>query len=245
MVTMEYYDKTKVYLETRNEMTDSKKELLSLSGLNDFAPVQVWSACGTNMQMAYSTHGIFRFFGKFPPPIATYLINKYSKINDVILDPMCGSGTTGVESILNNRKCILNDVNDLSILLSKVKSTFIDIRRINTAFEEIKSKYRPLNESEYDFTSSYLKNYSHWFLDETVNSLRGLKYLIKQIKKTDLRNYFEVCLASIVRRVSRATTQQGRLFLDVETAEKDALPFFIKKLKIQEKQFQTYPRMLI
>ena len=70
---MAKYNNEKVYLEVRDaqSMTEEEKVLLDLSGLAEFAPVKIWSACGTNQQMAYSTHGAFRYFGKFPPPIAT------------------------------------------------------------------------------------------------------------------------------------------------------------------------------
>ena len=70
------YNKEKVYLETRaiSQITEHEKLLLELSGLAEFGPVEIWTACGSNQQMAYSTHGAFRYFGKFPPPVATYLI---------------------------------------------------------------------------------------------------------------------------------------------------------------------------
>ena len=227
------YNKDKVYLETRDisQITEHEKLLLELSGLAEFGPVEIWTACGSNQQMAYSTHGAFRYFGKFPPPVATYLIDKYTKEEDTVFDPMCGSGTTGVEALLNNRKCILNDVSPLSILLAKVKTTYIPRDILIAEAEWIYNNYRPLTVDEFAFEPAYLKNYTHWFLPETVDSLRGLKYLVDSIEDQDVRNFFTVCFAGTVRRVSRATTQQGRLFLDAETAEKDALPFFKKRVE--------------
>lgn len=227
------YNKEKVYLETRDisQITEHEKLLLELSGLAEFGPVEIWTACGSNQQMAYSTHGAFRYFGKFPPPVATYLIDKYTQEEDTVFDPMCGSGTTGVEALLNNRKCILNDVSPLSILLAKVKTTYIPQDILRAEAEVIYNNYRPLTVEEFAFEPAHLKNYTHWFLPETVDSLRGLKYLVDRIEDQDVRDFFTVCFAGTVRRVSRATTQQGRLFLDAETAEKDALPFFKKRVE--------------
>ena len=235
------YDSSKVFLEVRKQMSDNETLLLKTSRLGEFANAEVWTAYGTNMQLAYSTHGLFRYFGKFPPPIATYLIDNYAKEKSIIFDPMCGSGTSGVESVLHGKECILNDVNDLSRLLSKVKVTHIDIKKIDLEFNKIKNNYKPLSEKEYGFTPSFLKNYKHWFLDETVESLRGIKYLIEKIDDVDIKNYFTICLMSIIRRVSRATTQQGRLFLDVETAEKETLPFFIKKVEATKSAINELP----
>ena len=227
------YNKDRVHLEIRDisQITEHEKLLLELSGLAELGPVEIWTACGSNQQMAYSTHGAFRYFGKFPPPVATYLIDQYTKEEDTVYDPMCGSGTTGVEALLNNRKCILNDVSPLSILLAKVKTTYIPQDILRAEAESIYFHYRPLTIEEFAFEPSYLKNYIHWFLPETVDSLRGLKYLVDRIEDQDVRDFFTVCFAGTVRRVSRATTQQGRLFLDAETAEKDALPFFKKRVE--------------
>lgn len=241
---MQFYDKEKVFLEIRDEsnMLEQEKELLKHSELGDFAKVEVWSAVGTNHQLAYSAHGAFRYFGKFPPPIATYLINSYTKEGETVFDPMCGSGTTGVEALLNKRNAILNDVNPLSTLLAKVKTTKLSIEDISHYSELIYSEYKPLSFDDYHFEPSYLKNYTHWFLPETVDSLRGIKFLIDQINDDKIKNFFNVCFAATIRRVSRATTQQGRLFLDAETAEKDALPFFQKRVDIAAKGVTTLPK---
>lgn len=233
----------KVFLEVRDSrsMKDNEKILLNLSGLADFAPVEIWSACGTNQQMAYSTHGAFRYFGKFPPPIATHLITQYTNEEDTVFDPMCGSGTTGVEALLLNRKSVLNDISPLSTLLARVKTTHLDKDILTTYAEHIYSQYRPLSVEEYDFIPSYLKNYTHWFLPETIDSLRGIRYLIQNIKDEHIKEFFLICFAGTVRRVSKATTQQGRLFLDVETAETDALPFFKKRVEIAIKGVSELP----
>lgn len=212
-----------------NTLTDNEKLLLKNCKLSKFAPVEVWTAIGTNKQMAYSTHGIFRYFGKFPPPIATHLISTYTQKQDVVLDPMSGSGTTGVEAVLSGRRCVLNDISPLSILLARVKTRHLDQDVLLREFDKITSNYRPLSEKEYAFKPQALRDPGHWFLPETCDSLRGLKFLIEKIDDQAMREFFTVCFAGVVRRVSRATTQQGRLFLDVETAEKDALPFFIKR----------------
>jgi DNA modification methylase len=230
---MYYYDTSKVYLDVKSKshMSDNELILLNLSGLGDYANVEIWTACGTNNQMSYSTHGSFRYFGKFPPPIATYLISNYTSENDVVLDPMCGSGTTGVEALHLNRHCILNDVSPLSVLLAKVKTTFLPEDKLRGYIDFIVSNYKPLSMTDYPFEPNYLSNYNHWFLLETLDSLRGIKYLIEQIEEPLVKDFFNVCFAGTIRRVSRATTQQGRLFLDIQTAEKDAVPFFLKRVE--------------
>ena len=240
---MDYYYNDKVGIEVRSssEMTENEKALLGYSQLSSLASVEVWSAVGTNQQMAYSTHGAFRYFGKFPPPIATHLILSYTQKGDCVFDPMSGSGTTGVEALLQNRNSILNDISPLSSLLSRVKTTFISRGELEKVARNIYKEYKPLSFQEYPFEPSNLKNYEHWFLPETVDSLRGLKYIIELLPEGSIRDFFTLCFAGVVRRVSKATTQQGRLFLDVETAEKDALPFFKKRVDTAIAGVSTLP----
>ena len=216
-------------IRNENELYDNEKELLEKSNLHRYAPIETWTALGTNSQLAYSTHGIFRYFGKFPPVIATYLISQYTTEKDLIIDPMSGSGTTAVECDILKRECIVNDLNPMSYLLAKVKTTQIGKDILLNKLNELKENYKPLTTEEYNFIPLALRDPDHWFLTETSNSLRGIKYLIEQEHDEDLRNFLNIVFASIVRKVSKATTQQGRLFLDVETAEPDAWNTFEKK----------------
>ena len=226
----------------RKTLSQAEEELLRLSGLEIFSPVEVWTALGTNKQLAYSTHGLFRYFGKFPPPVATYLINVYTQPGDLVFDPMSGSGTTGVEALLNGRKCILNDISPLSVLLAHVKTTALDENVLTSTLSQIVRSYKPLTIKEYAFEPTGLRNHAHWFLPETEDSLRGIKKLVEEIEDENVKRFFRVCFLSIIRRVSRATTQQGRLFLDAETAEPDAMPFFKKKSVENIKAVASLPK---
>lgn len=236
-----YSDKIGIEIRNQNELLENERALAEKSELDHLAQVETWTALGTNQQLAYATHGIFRYFGKFPPPIATHLISRYTSPGDLVIDPMCGSGTTGVESAILGRKCILNDVNPLSILLARVKTTKLPEKMLAEKLEYITAHYRPLTRKEYDFIPVALKDPDHWFLPKTSDSLRGIRFLIEQEKDNDLRNFLNVIFAATIRRVSRATTQQGRLFLDVETALEDAMPVFTKRYAIGMKGLAEIP----
>ena len=220
-----------IEIRTENEMTEDELFLLKQAGLDQYGQIEAWTALGTNNQISYSTHGIFRYFGKFPSTVATHLIMQYTKENDMVMDPMAGSGTTVLEALLSNRNCRSYDVNPLSILLQKVKVTRIYAEVLECKLEQIEKEYVPLTVEQYDWRPVGIKNIDHWFLPTTQDSIRGLLCLINGIKDEDVRDFFLVCLAASIRTVSRATTQQGRLFLDVETAKEDCLDTFVKKAK--------------
>lgn len=218
-----------IEIRKQKELSVGERFLLKQAGIDKYAPLEAWTALGTNSQISYSTHGIFRYFGKFPSTIAAHLIREYTKENDNVMDPMGGSGTTALECLLSNRNCSSYDVNPLSILLAKVKTTKIKKDTLEKTLNLICKNYKPLKQSEYEWQPIGIRNVDHWFLPKTQNSIRGILYQINQISNKDVRDFFTICLAASIRPVSRATTQQGRLFLDVVTAKEDCLETFHKK----------------
>jgi len=82
-----------------------------------------WDFKGFNTQ--YLTHKFHPYPARFIPQIPLTFIKLFTKEGETVLDPMCGCGTTIVESFLNNRKSIGNDLNPLATLITKVKVTLI------------------------------------------------------------------------------------------------------------------------
>lgn len=71
----------------------------------------------------WATHkGDYR--GNCSPQVPRNLILKYTKENDIVLDPFCGSGTSLIECKLLNRKGIGIDVNVEALKLAKSRLNF-------------------------------------------------------------------------------------------------------------------------
>jgi len=169
---------------------------------------------------------MFRYFGKYPPPIGRQLITEHTSVGDLVLDPTCGSGTTGVEALLNSRRAMQFDVSPMSVQVSRVKVTYVPELMATETLNGLLSSIQPIAESVYPLKPVGLRNPEHWFLPETCDSLRGIHRAIHALAPGPIRQLFEVSFLGTIRRVSRATTQQGRLFLDAATAQEDALPTF-------------------
>jgi DNA modification methylase len=60
------------------------------------------------------THGLHKYPAKFFPELPRWLLKRYSREGDAILDPFCGSGTTNVEALLTRRHSIGIDVDPFS-----------------------------------------------------------------------------------------------------------------------------------
>ncbi len=219
-----------------HEIQEKYADLINRSRIKELSKdIEVWTSSASNKTLSYLSHGIFRYFGKFPPPIARHAIKEYTKENDLVIDPMCGSGTTALEALLLKRQASCFDINPLSVLISRVKTTKIDKEDYLQALNEVRDFYTNSKRIKKPVLTG-LRNPDHWFLPETIISLEKIRTGVKNLSySSEIKDALMVAFLGIVRRVSRATTQQGRLFLDVETAEKDAFPFFLKKaLEIAE-----------
>ncbi len=71
----------------------------------------------------WATHkGDYR--GNFAPQIARNVILNYSNEGELVLDPMCGSGTTLIEARLLNRNAIGYDINDNAVAIARERLAF-------------------------------------------------------------------------------------------------------------------------
>ena len=201
---------------------------LSVAQLDGLAPTEAWTVQGSNRANGYATHGLFRYFGKYPPPIGRVLIQDYSPPGGLVLDPTCGSGTTGVESLLAGRRCRLFDVSPTAIAVARAKTTPVSADAATAALEQVVAAYTPVSARHYPLEPVGLRNPQHWFLPETADSLRGLHRALDTLEASPVRQLLYAAFLGAIRRCSRATTQQGRLFLDAETARTDALETFIR-----------------
>jgi len=76
----------------------------------------------------YATHGLFPYRGKFHPQLIKALINIIGiKKGETILDPMCGSGTTNIESTLMGINSYAIDLSPFCQFMIKVKYNSLSI----------------------------------------------------------------------------------------------------------------------
>lgn len=70
----------------------------------------------------YATHGLFPYRGKFHPQLIKGLLNIIGvKKGDLVLDPMCGSGTANIEAALMGINSYAIDLSPFCQLMTEVK----------------------------------------------------------------------------------------------------------------------------
>jgi DNA methylase len=76
---------------------------------------EFWTA---GQRQASSLHEI-SYRACFKPQLPRYFISRFTQPGDAVYDPFSGRGTTALEAALMGRRCIANDVNPLSRLLTE------------------------------------------------------------------------------------------------------------------------------
>lgn len=224
------------YAEASGAQRDLLRSILvdaGLPGLEDSA--EMWTISQSTKELSYLSHGSFRFYGKFPPPIASELIERYSHPGDTIVDSMVGSGTTLLEAVLRERRAIGIDPNPFCCLLSKVKVTPLAAGLLRSAQDSLIEEYPGVvaDRSTWEPLIPKMRGMDHWFFEPTQRELAAIRRCIEIVADScgiDVANLFRVAFASIVRPVSRAGSATGRQFLDKTARHEPVLPVFLKRL---------------
>jgi len=153
----------------------------------------------TKNNIVDSIHAIHPYPAKFPASLPREIIREYAKKNYIILDPFCGSGTTLVEASIFGCNSIGVDVNGLSCLLSKVKTT----KYGKKDFECIQSFKKKLNSKSIDSKNVFnFDNASHWFQKNVQNELCAIKEMIDNEQNSNAKDFLKIVLSSIIVKVS-------------------------------------------
>jgi hypothetical protein len=168
----------------------------------------------TNNEGNYATHGYFRYFGKLPPSVLSYIIKEGTRYAEdgPVVDLMCGCGTSLVESMIMGHPSIGVDVNPVATLISKVKTTLVDEGSLCTTLNDIIKHCESLSHNEVSGLIPRFRNVDYWFDSQVQLELAKLKYAISKIEDLRCHDFFIVAFLSIIRRVSNGSPRVGRLF---------------------------------
>lgn len=163
-------------------------------------------------EQTYLTHGLHKYPAKFFPELPKWLIEKYSKKGDCILDPFAGSGTTSIESLILERNSIGIDVDPFARFVSKVKTTKINLKQLKLMQSKIFESLVSYNDKALNIENIPKFPYiEHWFNAYVVLELAYIKQIILDLKTTDnIKNFYLLCFSSIIRDVSNASNECTR-----------------------------------
>ena len=202
----------------------------------------------TQKDTNYITHGIYTYPAKFIPHLASRLICEYSNEGDSVLDPMMGSGTVIVESLLRNRIAFGSDINEIAYLITKVKAKVQNTQtlekqmlrlqhecfNVGGLFENAeKNKIIPENE-----------RIDYWFKSEQKEQLGILLFYISQVDEPDIRDFFLVCFAQILKSTSIWLQKSVKPTRDMKKQILEPFELFFKHAQKMIKKNDEYSTLL-
>jgi DNA modification methylase len=88
-------------------------------------------------------YAMHRYWTKQPIDIISSYIKFFCPPNGIVLDPFCGTGTTGTAALYSNRKVILSDLSPIATFIAKNYTEKTDISEISKSVFEIKERIMP------------------------------------------------------------------------------------------------------
>ncbi|MDO5068889.1 MAG: DNA methyltransferase [Neisseria zoodegmatis] len=158
-----------------------------------------------------AAHKIHRYPAVFIPELAEKIIKTFSKEGDLVLDIFSGSGTTLLEAMKLKRYSKGIELNPLGILISEVKTQYIDANSLSQGIEQWKNVF--LNQK---FPEHQINNKEFWFHETTNNSVKDAIGAIEIIKDKKVQNFLKICLSEIIREVSYCVHSGFKLHKDKE-----------------------------
>jgi DNA modification methylase len=161
---------------------------------------------------AYASHGLHSFAAKFPPQLARWGIEAFSRSGERVLDPMAGSGTTLVEARLLGRHALGADIDPLARLIARVKATPLAGELVEAAtsalladveadFAELaraRAEAIPFRDAFRDVAIPEFPNRDYWFLPAVSEELALLRRRIDGVEPVALREFFYVVFSALI-----------------------------------------------
>ena len=187
------------------------------------------------------THGMFKYPCKFIPEIPRWGINAFlPEKKGVVFDPFSGSGTTLLEANVNGINSYGTEIDDIAKLIIKVKTTVLNASQIEMLDQYYLDILNRIAQDEVDLFRPDIVNLEHWFSEKTIKELGRMKLFIDNITDEGVRDFFKLCMVSIIKRVSNADDTSPKPYVSNK---------IIKKPPIVEKEFSSvfrrYKQMVI
>lgn len=210
-----------------------------------------WNFNGANTKEF--THCYHNYPAMMIPQIARRLVHEYrQKSTFNLLDPYCGSGTSLVESVLQNINATGFDINPLAVFLSGSKTTLFSVEliknelsKLTKSFDEYKSSYNNqhhlFNQNGHDHTNGQsnfpllkFKNIDFWYKPDKISELSFIKNLITEIIDPDVQLFFLTVFSETSREVSLTRNSEFKLFRikseKIEDYNPDTFGIFLQKV---------------
>lgn len=157
-------------------------------------------------------HKLFSYPAKFQANLPESIIKTFTNEGDLILDPFSGGGTTSAEAIKQGRSSFAMDLNPISIIVSRAKTTKLSAKNFQDVFKLLENLERPrtykfLNKEEVTLLGKELADFAEAIAIQ-VKNITNKKYVslittvaIKRIKLATRRDKEHLRKASFSQHI--------------------------------------------
>lgn len=213
---------TKLKLVTREEYLEHQQPLWQVN--------KNGNACSQN----HSLYDLIPFSNSTRPEVANYVINKYSKKGDLVLDPFCGSGNIPLTAAFLGRIPYCSDVDPFALSIASAKINAVDITAVTLLLQALNLK-KPVT------IDKSLNPLFEFYDIETLREILNLRKFVLNTSSLEAR-FLEVIALSILHGNNAS-------YLSVYTNPEYSLSISEQKeLNIRRRQSAEYravvPRLL-
>ena len=213
----------------RNSVEPPKENYLTIKKTDG---IEIWEV-PSSAPTLYLSHNYLRYIGKFTPQLPHKFIELYTKPGDLVVDPMCGSGTTLIEALRLGRRTLGFDINDTALITSKVVTTIIDDDELQKEINRFMDFAATITSRDVktNVLSKPLVEVLHYFDEEALSQLLQIQSYIDKIKDSEIQSLFQLALLSILRVVSKANVKKMNTELDLNKKVKPVIPTIVNQLE--------------
>ena len=156
------------------------------------------------INMDRHTHFIHSYPAKLLQQIPYFFLNNtvFSKENDIVVDPFCGTGTVLLEASIANRNAIGIDINPLAALIAKTKTSKVDVFKLKNELENIQTLFKIYSSSKKQYHIPKISNIDHWYSKNNIRKLSKVKDIISQIDDTNIKEFYLVIFSICCKKFS-------------------------------------------
>jgi DNA modification methylase len=192
----------------------------------------------------YATHNLHAFAAKFPPQLPRLFINHLTRPGEVVLDPMSGSGTTLVETLLNERQGMGIDLDPLAILVARVKTTSVDLAPCQQIATEAlcAAQQRAAETSNLEaqlsrvYSGEAIAFFRYWYEEPVIRELFALVQEIQAVREPRIRAVLQVVFSSLIITKSGGVTRARDLA--------HSRPHRVLEKRVRQSVFALFPERL-
>ncbi len=155
----------------------------------------------------HTSHAWHPFPAKFPPQLPQFFIEHFTSVDNVVLDPMSGSGTTLVEAIRLDRQAVGCDIDPLARMIATAKLTPVKTGpALETGYTIVHAArrvfHRDRDQLEYALSRRFDPKtrafIDFWFLPQQQLELLALLQGIEKVQPEGLQAFFKMVFSSTI-----------------------------------------------